>query len=60
MIAGFYNANGGIDGRGVYYTDFHPEHSLDGETDGNAAEILISRAAVALNLQDVSPTNPEE
>lgn len=33
VIAGVYNANGGIDGRGVGFTDFHPDHALDDDVE---------------------------
>ena len=59
LMAGFYNANGGIDGRNrpAWFTDFHPEHASDKEPDTDdiaAMEMLISRASVALDLVDVS------
>lgn len=33
VIAGFYNANGGINGRGVCFTDFHPDHAIDDDVE---------------------------
>lgn len=29
QVAGFYNANGGIDGRAINWIDLHPEHGND-------------------------------
>jgi hypothetical protein len=29
IVAGIFNANGGLNNRAVGYKDFHPEHALD-------------------------------
>ena len=29
IVAGIFNSQGGLNGRGVGWKDFHPEHSLD-------------------------------
>lgn len=55
IVAGLYNANGGIDGKAVNFTDFHPEHSRDElvEDSSAAVEMLIGRAETALGLVEV-------